>query len=80
MPIEVAASRGWSVWVDIVLLVTNPLEKFPNLSIKCLNKKHTFLLSNVYLILLLDIIIEMVGRPSRAERSSTIDTCYACWL
>jgi hypothetical protein len=33
LPIEIAASRGWRECVDILLPVTNPLEKYANLSI-----------------------------------------------
>ena len=45
LPIEVATSRGWAVWVDIVLLVTNPLEKFPNLSIPQMLKQEVPILA-----------------------------------
>ena len=33
MPLEVAASIGWLAGIQILLPVTNPLEKFENLSI-----------------------------------------------
>ena len=71
---EVAASRGWMICVEILLPVTISLEKFASLSnLKCLNKKRASLLSNFYLILLLDLIVEIVGCASLAECSSIIN-------
>jgi hypothetical protein len=49
LPIEVAASRGWAVCVEILLPVTNPLEKFPNLSIPQMLKQEERILALQYL-------------------------------